>query len=146
MVQWSGRDWSFKKTGTVWTYFCIFPFCTGHYTLGIAGSVSWPYYIGPKRGRGQVCLTKQCLHPFPRRWRGLESPLLFSYWFFCFFIGSQILLLRERPHKLNMDMSKKPNSPTQSTSASCDEGATSSTMFDTEFTSQVCCLICRTLD
>ena len=61
------------KTRTILTFFCKFPFCREHYTLGIAGSQSWPYYIRPKRGKGQVCLTKQCLHPIPCRWRGLES-------------------------------------------------------------------------
>ena len=44
--------------------------------MEVTGSQSWRNYIGPKRGKGQVCLTKQCLHPFPSRWRGLESPLL----------------------------------------------------------------------
>ena len=47
-----------------------------HFTLEVTGAQSWYYYIGPKMGKGQVCLTRQYLHPFPSRWRGLESPLL----------------------------------------------------------------------
>ena len=66
-----------KKRGTILTgFFYTFRFCTEHYTLEVAGSQSWPNYIGPKKEKGQVCLTRQCLHPFPSRWRGLESPLL----------------------------------------------------------------------
>ena len=42
----------------------------------VTGAQNWPYYLGPKRGKGQVCLTRQCLHPFLSRWRGLESSLL----------------------------------------------------------------------
>ena len=44
--------------------------------LEVAGSHNWPNYIGPKKEKGQVCLTRQCLHPFLSRWRGLESTLL----------------------------------------------------------------------
>ena len=62
--------------GTILTLFCIFTFCAEDYTLEVAGCQSWPNFIGPKRGKGQVCLTRQCLHPFTSRWRGLESPLL----------------------------------------------------------------------
>ena len=51
-------------------------FCTEHYTLEVAGSQCQPYYIGPKRGKGQVCLTRQCLHPFPSRWRGVKNEVL----------------------------------------------------------------------
>ena len=36
-------------------YYSLFVFkniCTEHYTLEVAGSLSWPNYIGPKREKG----------------------------------------------------------------------------------------------
>ena len=69
------NDLNYDK-GDNLNFFCIFTFRTEHYTLEIAVSQSWPNYIGPKRGKCQFCLTRQCLHPFPSRWHGLESPLL----------------------------------------------------------------------
>ena len=52
-------------------------FFTEHYTLEVAGSQSWSnYYRAKEQKKGQVCLTRHCLHFLPSRWRGLESPLL----------------------------------------------------------------------
>ena len=73
------QEWFTLKGDTLYL-FCMVTFCTEHYTLEVAGSQSWPYqyYIGPKRGKDQVCLTRQCLHLFPSRWCGLESPEVFG--------------------------------------------------------------------
>ena len=70
-----------EKAGNMNFVFAYSHLVSLHYgpTLEVADSQSWPNYRGPKRKKGQVCLTKQCLHPFPSRWRDLESPL-FLVW------------------------------------------------------------------
>ena len=68
------RGGSHYEKGDNLIFVCIVMFCTGHYPLEVTGAQSWPDYIGPKREKGQVCLTRPVFTPFLFKvaWSGIS--------------------------------------------------------------------------
>ena len=65
---------SHQEKETIHTIFWHLEFCIGCYTLEITDGQSWSNYIGPKRDKPQVCLTRPVFTHFSLKvaWSGIS--------------------------------------------------------------------------